>query len=122
MKLLKLCLIFLFVFTISCTTSFESIGTGVQISTTENDLIIKNHTSDIIYYFVAEQNVLALILWAPSTSGPSIERNKSVKIPFSEILNGSRIEPVQSGDNVVVFWWTDDFQDFNDVHHKVIKI
>ena len=121
MKLFKFCLLLLLLNLFSCSTSFESPNNAVNIFTTSTNLIINNQLSEKIYFFAVEQQILTVINWAPSKSGPTIQSGKSCKIPFHEILNG-KPEPVKSGDKVVVYWWTYALQDFNDVHSEVIEI
>ena len=121
MKLVKVILFLLFLIFSSCSTSFESLEDKVRISTTSNDIIIHNQLDERIYFFVVEQQILAVINWAPSKSGPVIKSRKSVNIPFNKIFNG-KSEQVKSGDKVVVYWWTNSLQDFNDVHSEVIAI
>lgn len=121
MKLLQCCILFLGIFFISCSTVFDSSTHGVRISSSSDKLTISNYTHEKIYYFVVEQQILAVLEWSPSISEPSIKSRESLKIPFSEILNG-KTEPVQPGDKVVAYWWTADYQDFSDLHTEVISI
>jgi len=121
MKLIKYYLFLLAIILSSCSTSFESFEDKVSISATSSHIIINNQLSEEIYYFVVEQQILAVIDWAPSTSGPVIKSIESLKIPFNDIYNGKQ-EPVKSGDKIVVYWWTNTIQDFNGVHSEVIAI
>lgn len=119
MKIFKFSILLLFL--TSCSTSFESTSKNVLLSVVANNLVINNQISEKIYNFAVESDIIALINWAPSTSGPFIEKGKSKKIPFSEIFNGSD-EPVKTGDRIIIYWWNDALQEFNDVHSEVIVL
>jgi hypothetical protein len=121
MKLFKFFLFLIPLILSSCSTSFESPNNVVSILTTSNDLIINNQLFKKIYFFTVEQQILTVINWVPSKTGPTIQSGKSHKISFNEIFNG-KTEPVKSRDKVVVYWWTDALQDFNNINLKMIEI
>jgi len=106
---------------VSCSSPTVPIDNAISLTTSENQLKIKNHSSQIVYLFVVEQESAAYIDWAPHFTDPKVAKENSLRINYSEIINGSK-DPVKSGDNVIVYYWTASDKITPEVFSKVIKL
>ena len=104
---------------LSCYFPTTNAKQAVTLSLTSDSLIIHNETSNKIYIMVVESDHAAVINWAPLFSQPSISKGKSMEVKFSEIHNG-KSDPVKSGDRIIVYWWTDNFDNYNGINNQSI--
>lgn len=94
MKLLSLLILF-----ISCST-FENENNDPAYRWEDDRLIVENGSSETIYYAVFEQEVLAVIDWAPvSTPENEIAPNSFTTIQAEDIFD------YEDGDTIVLFYW-----------------
>ena len=84
---------------LSC-SSFENENNRIAYRWESNSLIVENGDDENIYYAVFEQELLAVIDWAPFSS----EENRILGKNFVRITKKDIIG-YDDGDTVVLFYW-----------------
>lgn len=74
-------------------------GKRVTVTTTDDALVVANRTNEPIWTFVAGQQALTTMLWAPTIDGDGIPPEGTKSIPISEIPKGPDEQ------EVIVYWW-----------------
>lgn len=105
----------------SCEISTGPSAEIISIVLVNNQLRITNNSGQTLYLFLVEQDVAALILWAPHFADPNVAYGRSILIPYSEIVNGST-EPVKFGDKIIIYYWDGSDRDEPQVFSKVIQL
>lgn len=123
MKKLYLLVIVLFslFFIISCSIPNIYENDGIMITNRNNELKINNKSNNDIYYFIVEQGIATTILWAPSLTGPNIQRGKYAVIKFSEIYAGEN-QTVKEGSKVIIYYWDASLISITDVKSIVVEL
>jgi len=106
---------------ISCLSPTAPNENSVSVTKLDNQLKITNNSSRTIYLVVVEQEIAALINWAPNFDGPKISKNSSMIIKYSEIYNGTE-EPVKSGDKVILYYWDDSDKTTPQIFSTVVEL
>lgn len=99
--------LFVIVLLLACSNPFNRNDGEVVVELDEPELKITNKASIDIYYAVFDPDVAAVIDWIPiSTSENRIKPNSNVVITTSDI------EQHEVGDQIMVFYWTEDNEIF----------
>ena len=93
----------------------------VSFSIDDPYLVITNDTKDKIYYYAAEKSFENRTVWYPDFDKPTVKPEYIKKVHFSDIPNGE-MEAVKKYDWIIIFWWTDDYKDLEDMHKEEIQI
>lgn len=101
MKHLYVLLLFTSIVFISCSED-EVDPNPITVSQVGEQLNLLNNTSDTLYYFLVDQNTLAVINWAPSVNDnqENIDPNGQARIPLTEVTGYSTETEV-----IVVYYW-----------------
>lgn len=100
MKLYPLFVFALFLTLFSCDNVDLSAG-DLEISVTDNSLILENNSNESLYYFAVDRNALALISWAPMIDEEfEIKSGDSVELLFDDITGSS-----DDTAEIVVHYW-----------------
>lgn len=100
-------LIFILALIISCSNPNENQNGSINITKSIGSLIITNTTPETIYYMVVEVEFASRINWAPGFDHPSVEEGELTEIRYDEVYKEAG-EKLQTGDKVIIFWWTND--------------
>lgn len=111
----------LFVFLTACSLFTDEESPKLKFSVENEMLVVKNGKSQRVFYFVVEQNYAAQINWTISASGPYINAGSTVRIPFTEIPDGTKIG-AESGDTIIFYWWLESASTVDDVENKIIHL
>ena len=122
MKLLYLLVIVLLsLFSIiSCSIPNEYQNDDIFVTRGNLELKIINKSDRTIYYFIVEQNIAAIINWAPSLNSPSIQSGKYVAVKHSEISGEN--QSVKKGSKVNIYYWYAPSLSKYDIKGVVIEI
>lgn len=90
----------LLLFISSCTSIFENEQGSISASLSDGELIVNNGLDHDIYFFAADQNLLAVINWAPIVTEDNKVGSKQSKT-FSQDLVGD----YHPGDTVIFHYW-----------------
>ena len=74
----------------------------ITVTQVDSQLNLLNNTEERLYYFVVDQNTLAVINWAPSVgeNQANISPNGQARIPLNEIMGHSDESEV-----IVIYHW-----------------
>lgn len=79
---------------------FETDTHEVEARSASSKLLISNHTTARVYYFVVGRETAALILWAPSLDSKiSIARGATAQVAHKDIYRDAQEK------QVIVYWW-----------------
>lgn len=84
-------------------------------------LRITNNSNETIYYFVVEQETAAVINWAPSLNGPSIQSGQYTIVQYSDIYVAEN-QAVKKGSKVIIYYWTSSLKSIYDVSGFVVEL
>jgi len=99
----------------SC-NAFQNENNKVAFSWERDALVIENGSSVTIYYSVFEQDMSARINWSPASSeGNRILPNEVIAVQEEKIFG------YESGDTIVLFYWTNDEPPFDNIETNVIE-
>ena len=113
--------LFFIITLISCSSPIEVNDEIISILKTNDSLRITNNSNQVLYLFIVEQKIAALINWAPHFDNPKVSTYNSIDITYKEIYNG-KSEPVKSGDKIIVYVWDKSNQSSPDIHVKIIEL
>lgn len=88
---------------VSCDDPTYPVVNGIQSDFTAAGLVVTNYRPETIYYFAAEQAILARIDWAPCFGGlpcPHLDPGKSATISYEQLMWG-----VDGSQAAVLYWW-----------------
>ncbi|HDJ32559.1 MAG TPA: hypothetical protein ENF21_00455 [Bacteroidetes bacterium] len=89
----------------------------VTASIQGDDLKISNGTKSRIYFMVMEASCADIWPWQPMTDGPNfIEGGRYRLRPLSGIPCCSTRSSVTEGDEILVYWWKDDWDDSQELN------
>ena len=76
----------------------------VTVNTFASQLIISNHTSEVVYYDVFPRGMIEVMFWVPCINparcAKKIQPERRVVISYQDILRSGTDD-----DEVVVYWW-----------------
>ncbi|MBO6622163.1 MAG: hypothetical protein JJ892_14210 [Balneola sp.] len=98
---MKIAYLFILLILISSCTAFENENNELAYRWESNELVIENGTSETFYYAAFEQEILAVIDWAPV----STEENELLPNSFKTIKSEDIYE-YEPGDTIVLFYWS----------------
>lgn len=98
---------FLVFFSISCQEGSDSTE-PIRLYADNQNLYIQNSTGQRVYLLVVEEGFSSLIDWIPHFEEPYVEGQDSLRMSLNDVLNG-KWAPVKSGDEIHVYWWTDNY-------------
>jgi hypothetical protein len=84
-------------------------------------LRITNNSNETIYYFIVEQETAAVINWAPTLNGPSIQSGKHAIVQNSDIFVAEN-QTLKKGSKVIIYYWTSSLKSIYDVNGFVIEL
>jgi hypothetical protein len=98
---LKIAYLFILITLFLSCSAFENENNEIAYRWESNELVIENGTSETIYYAAFEQEILAVIDWAPI----STEENKILPNTV-KMLKAKEIYEYEPGDTIVLFYWS----------------
>ncbi|HAH51195.1 MAG TPA: hypothetical protein DCL80_07985 [Balneola sp.] len=98
---MKIAYLFILITPFFSCSAFENENNEITYRWDSNELVIENGTSETFYYAAFEQDILAVIDWAPV----STEENKLLPNTVRR-LKAKDIYEYEAGDTIVLFYWS----------------
>ncbi len=106
----------------SCSSPDQSIIPILTIYRfSDDDISISNGSKRTIYLFVAEKSTAAVVDWTPHFEEPKVLPGEITVVEYTEIYNGQE-EPVKEGDEIIIYYWTDEGKPHPEIHNLDIKL
>jgi hypothetical protein len=120
MPLLKIITFFILLFFISCSSPTDSDWSDFALSTQVIDekIIITNNTNRTLYLFIVERGIIGE--WVPHFDEPKVQKFDTIIIEFSEIYY--LMDPLKSGDEIIIYFWDDSVKSGAEIHNKLITL
>jgi hypothetical protein len=109
-----------FYFFVSFSSPTENEDSDIMVSIENEGIRITNLVSKRIYYFAVEQELLAVIDWGASFSGPSLAHLESDLILYEDICGLKKT--IKSGTVLVIFCWDDSNKENPEINGHKVKL
>ena len=93
----------------------------VLVSVSDDVLIIKNISSQTVFFFAVEQECAARINWVPHFNEPNLKGGEIFTIELNSIFN-CESGPVKPGDKIILYYWEKSSDGSPEIKSKVVKI
>lgn len=98
---MKIAYLFILITSFLSCSAFENENNEIAYRWESNELVIENGSSETFYYAAFEQEILAVIDWAPvSTEENELLPNTVKRLKAEDIYN------YENGDTIVFYYWS----------------